>query len=72
MHKDTFLEMFPDAEWLENYQGRERWSSMEGEGHLYESMWFCKECGEEAHWLDECECDAEDDDDEPRTRQGNI
>lgn len=58
MHKDDFLEQHPDAEWLEDLNGCERWSDMQGEGSPTESMWFCQECGEEAHPFDPGECEG--------------
>ena len=59
MHFDEFLQRFPDAEWLEVLNGKERWSDMEGEGSLYESMWFCSDCGDEVSGPhdDDHECD---------------
>ncbi len=72
MDKEQFLERFPEAEWLEDWGSFERWSDMQGEGSLTESLWFCKECGAEVDSpLDGCEC-GEGDSDEPRTFQGTL
>lgn len=57
MNKDEFLEAATEAEWLEDWKGCERWTNGEGEGSLHESVWFCKECGEQVDSpLDGCEC----------------
>lgn len=73
MNLDEFKEKYAEAEWLEDYAGcAERWTSGLGEGSLDESVWFCKLCGEEITDKYDPDCGCFDDDDEPRTRQGNI
>lgn len=68
---DDFRAAYPEAQWLEDWKGCERWTNGEGEGSLDESVWFCKECGEQVDSpLDGCEC--VEDSDEPRTFQGYL
>jgi len=59
MHINEFFQRFPEAEWLEVLNGKERWSNMEGEGSFYESAWFCLSCGEEVNgpFDDDHDCD---------------
>ena len=54
-----FMNAFPDAEWLESFQGKSRYTNGLGEGSDYESEWFCDRCESILNdCMDECdECD---------------
>jgi hypothetical protein len=49
---DEFQVQYPDADWLEDRGNVERWSNGLGEGTIDESVWFCRNCGDEAVWDD--------------------
>jgi len=75
---DDFRAAYPEAQWLEDMAGCERWTNGLGEGSLDESAWFCKDCQEEvtSPYEPDCGCteDVEEADGEisERTNMGEI